>query len=64
VSPKAIHIEDASVTDADGKMRTLKQPHVDVSRCVGCGACEYACPLEEHAGVYVTRLGESRSCSD
>jgi polyferredoxin len=64
VSPKAIHIQDATVTDADGKMRTLKQPHVDGSHCVGCGACEYACPLEEHPGVYVTSLGESRSCSD
>ena len=47
--------------DANGNKKLLKQPHVDPSLCVGCGACEYACPLQEHPAVYVTSIGESRS---
>ena len=43
--------------------KRLKQPRVDPSRCVGCGACEYACPLQERPAVYVTSIGESRSPS-
>lgn len=63
VSPKAIYVEEAQVIDSAGNAKTLKQPRVDPSRCVGCGACEYACPLQERPAVYVTSIGESRSPS-
>ena len=63
VSPKAIYVEEAEVVDAAGKTKTLKQPRVDPSRCVGCGACEYACPLQDRPAVYVTSIGESHSPS-
>ncbi|WP_348262827.1 4Fe-4S binding protein [Telmatobacter sp. DSM 110680] len=63
VSPKAIYVEEAQVVDAAGNTKTVKQPRVDPSRCVGCGACEYACPLQERPAVYVTSIGESRSPS-
>ncbi len=61
VSPKAIYLEEAEVVDSAGKTKTVKQPRVDPNLCVGCGACEYACPLQERPAVYVTSIGESRS---
>ena len=64
VSPKAIYIQEAQVVDSSGMTKTLKQPRVDPSRCVGCGACEYACPLQDKPAVYVTSIGESRSPSN
>jgi polyferredoxin len=61
VSPKAIYVQEAQVVDSAGNVKTLKQPRVDPSRCVGCGACEYACPLQDRPAVAVTSIGESRS---
>jgi formate hydrogenlyase subunit 6/NADH:ubiquinone oxidoreductase subunit I len=63
VSPKAIYVQEAQVVDSSGNTKTLKQPRIDPSRCVGCGACEYACPLQDRPAVYVTSIGESRSPS-
>ncbi len=31
-------------------------PHVDVSRCIGCGACEYVCPARPFSAIYVEGL--------
>ncbi len=61
VSPKAIYLEDAQVIDQDGNTKTVKQPRVDPGRCVGCGACEYACPLQDRPAIGVTSIGESRN---
>lgn len=60
-SPKAIYLQPAEVADAAGNIKELKQPYVDPSRCVGCGACEYACPVQDRPAIYVTSIGESRS---
>jgi polyferredoxin len=61
VSPKAIDLEEAQVVDSSGKTKTVRRPSIDPHRCVGCGACEYACPLQDRPAVYVTSIGESRA---
>jgi polyferredoxin len=63
-SPKAIYFRPAEVFDASGNAKQVKQPYVDPSHCVGCGACEHACPVQDRPAVYVTSVGESRSHSN
>ena len=60
-SPKAIYLRPAEVVAAEGKVKQVKQPYLDPARCVGCGACEYACPVQDRPAIYVTSIGESRS---
>jgi len=58
---KAIWFEEKEVVNHDGKLVTVKQPRIDPHLCIGCGICEYVCPLVDKPGVYVTSIGESRS---
>jgi polyferredoxin len=71
-SPKAIWVEEAEVPKREPvageegkhpKMTTVKvqRPHVDPSLCIGCGACEKVCPVQDKPAVYVTSVGETRS---
>lgn len=60
-SPKAIYLRPAEVFDAEGRPKQVRQPYVDPVRCVGCGACEFVCPVLDRPAVYVTSIGESRS---
>jgi polyferredoxin len=71
-SPKAIWVEEVDATVRESKAaadgappayRTvhLQRPHVDPSLCVGCGACEKVCPVQDEPAVYVTSVGETRS---
>ena len=71
-SPKAIWVENVEAPLRDSKpgpngeepamkMVKLQLPHVDPSLCIGCGACEKVCPVQDQPAVYITSVGESRS---
>jgi polyferredoxin/formate hydrogenlyase subunit 6/NADH:ubiquinone oxidoreductase subunit I len=58
---KAIWYEEVMVRTREGKQQALKQPHVDLALCIGCGICETKCPVLGQPAIYVTSIGESRS---
>jgi len=58
---KAIWFEEAIVLGRDGKKLRVKQPRVDIDLCIGCGICEFKCPVVDQPAIYVTSIGESRS---
>ena len=55
---KAIVIaETVTVTKAGGEEVELKRPRVLRERCIGCGYCEYFCPLPNAAAIKVVATG-------
>ena len=60
-SPKAIYLRTAEAADVAGNTKQVRQPYVDPDHCVGCGACEYACPVQDRPAIAVSSVGESRS---
>lgn len=58
---KAIWFETVPVKNRAGQTLTLRQPHVDLELCVGCGICEAKCPVLGQPAISVTSIGESRS---
>jgi len=61
ISPKAIQLKTEKVISSDGKEITLKRPYVNAELCNGCGACEFACPVEGNKAIYINSVGESRN---
>ena len=54
LAPKAIQLELIDVMDETGQPMTLQRPRVIQDRCIGCGICEYKCPVESEAAIRVT----------
>jgi ferredoxin len=53
IPDKAIYLETVSFQNRDGGQVEIQLPHVDPSRCIGCGICEYKCPLTGSAAIRV-----------
>ncbi len=53
VPDKAVKLEEVEVQTADGQLVSVQRPHVIRERCIGCGICEYKCPLEGEAAIRV-----------
>jgi polyferredoxin len=49
---KAIVLEEQQVWSPDGTI-TLQLPHVVRDSCIGCGLCEYRCPVSGDAAIRV-----------
>jgi ferredoxin len=49
---KAIRFSDVTVRTADGP-QIIRRPIVVEDECIGCGICEYVCPLDGPAAVRV-----------
>jgi ferredoxin len=54
VADKAIRLEATEVNDAGGEAIVVQLPYVDRERCIGCGICEYKCPVAGVAAIRVT----------
>lgn len=60
-SPKAIYFSKELVTGPGGKRILVPLPYVDLKICVGCGICEYKCPVKGRPAIRIISAGESRS---
>jgi polyferredoxin len=50
---KAIQLEETQVWAPDNNRVTVKLPHVLREQCIGCGICEYKCPVNGKAAIRV-----------
>ena len=50
---KAVYLEKRDFAAPDGSSVTVQLPHVDRGKCIGCGICEYKCPVEGIAAIRV-----------
>jgi formate hydrogenlyase subunit 6/NADH:ubiquinone oxidoreductase subunit I len=50
---KAILLTQLDVIDANGEHRTIRVPQVDRKICIGCGVCEYKCPVLGEAAIRI-----------
>jgi len=53
VPDKAVKLETVDVVTRDGELVTVQRPHVVRERCIGCGICEYKCPVNGEAAIRV-----------
>jgi formate hydrogenlyase subunit 6/NADH:ubiquinone oxidoreductase subunit I len=60
VPDKAVVLRpEREVTREDGSTARVARPEVIASRCVGCGICEYKCPLDGRAAIVVESASPS-----
>jgi polyferredoxin len=57
---KAIKLDQAQVKTADGEEVSVKLPKINRDRCIGCGVCEYKCPVNGEAAIRVYAPADSQ----
>jgi ferredoxin len=60
-SPKAIYFKNDVIIRPDGQKIEVQLPFVDLKRCIGCGICEFKCPVKGKPAIRTISAGESRS---
>ncbi|MCX5996495.1 MAG: 4Fe-4S dicluster domain-containing protein [Chloroflexi bacterium] len=50
---KAIMLDSVEAETGNGSRITLQRPTVVPGRCIGCGLCEYKCPVSGEAAIRV-----------
>ena len=53
VPDKAIGLQEVELENSSGERMTIQQPNVIKDLCIGCGICEYLCPLGGEAAIRV-----------
>jgi NAD-dependent dihydropyrimidine dehydrogenase PreA subunit len=53
VPDKAVKLDEVEVVNAQGESVVVKRPRVVRDLCIGCGICEYACPLNGESAIRV-----------
>ncbi len=56
---KAIRFSDVTVQTDDGP-RTFRRPVIVEEECIGCGICEFTCPIDGPAAVKVISKNAAR----
>lgn len=61
VPDKAISLEEATFTAPDASKVTLQRPSVIADKCIGCGVCEFNCPVPNLSAITVSTREGGRS---
>ncbi len=56
VADKAIKFERREISTPDGDLLTVKLPYVVEELCIGCGICEYKCPVSGDRGIVMAPI--------
>lgn len=54
--PKAIYFVEVETVNKKGEKVLVKQPHVNPDLCIGCGICQYKCPITDKPAIYITPI--------
>jgi len=57
---KAIKFDLKDFILPDGSMKKVKYPYVVKELCIGCGICEYKCPVPGEPGIFVNTDNQRR----